>query len=104
MLTAWIALDDVTEEMGPLRFVDKSHRWGVVPTDGFFHEADGLLDRSQHPDWHEVTATMPAGSVSFHAAGTVHGSGPNTSGRPGCWATRISPVRTVAAPARAPDG
>jgi ectoine hydroxylase-related dioxygenase (phytanoyl-CoA dioxygenase family) len=86
MLTAWVAFDDVTEDMGALRFVDGSHRWGPVIGGNAFFETD--LDRSRQQaqvpegeEWREVVAELATGQVSFHHCKTIHGSGPNVSDR-----------------------
>ncbi len=86
LFTAWVALSDVREGCGPMRFVRGSHRFGLLP-EGDFFEQD--IDRQQSairlPDgaaWDEVPAILPPGGVSFHDRFTLHGSGPNTSGRP----------------------
>jgi ectoine hydroxylase-related dioxygenase (phytanoyl-CoA dioxygenase family) len=84
LFTAWIALSDVREECGPMRFVRGSHRWGLLKESDFF--AQNLSDqRSSIPvppgeRWEEVPAILPPGGVSFHDDYTLHASGPNVSG------------------------
>jgi len=88
LLTAWVALSDVTPASGPMRFVRGSHRWGFLDQGDFFgsdHEA--LREMIQMPDgaiWEETEAVLPPGGVSFHNCLTYHGSGPNTSAGPRC--------------------
>ena len=88
LLTAWVALSDVTPASGPMRFVRGSHRWGFLDQGDFFgsdHEA--LRETIQMPDgetWEETEAVLPPGGVSFHNCLTYHGSGPNTSAGPRC--------------------
>lgn len=86
LFTAWVALSDVEEDCGPMRFVRGSHRWGFRDEGDFFEQdLSGQQERIRTPEgevWEEVPAIMPAGGVSFHHCLTFHGSGPNTSGRP----------------------
>ncbi|MCP3981252.1 MAG: phytanoyl-CoA dioxygenase family protein [bacterium] len=74
-----IAIDDVTESNGPLRFIPCSGRSGHVPpvpgTDGRL--PDGLVDETL-----AVPATMRAGSVLFFGPYVFHSSEPNRSARP----------------------
>jgi hypothetical protein len=87
LLTAWVALSDVTEDAGPMRFVVGSHRWGLLNAGDFF---SGNLDalrakiEAAHPGahWDEVPAILKPGAVSFHHRLTIHGSGPNRSAAP----------------------
>ena len=37
LFTAWIALDDVKEESGPMQLVPGSHCWGFLGEDDFFN-------------------------------------------------------------------
>lgn len=86
MITAWVAFDDVTSDMGAMRFVPGSHRWGKVGGMEFF-ETDLERTREQiavpeGAQWCEVAAEMRAGQASFHHCMTLHASGPNTTARP----------------------
>jgi ectoine hydroxylase-related dioxygenase (phytanoyl-CoA dioxygenase family) len=88
LLTAWIALSDVTAASGPVRFVPGSHHWGFRG-EGDFFEQDSDAQRSALtlPDgetWNEVPAVLPPGGVSFHDCLTYHGSGANESDVPRC--------------------
>lgn len=84
LLTAWIALSDVTPDAGPMSFVPGSQRWGLTDEGDFFgQDADALKASITIPDgesWTEVVGTLPPGGVSLHHALTFHGSGRNTSG------------------------
>ena len=86
VFTCWLALSDVTEETGAMRFVPGSQDWDVPMTGDFFQQETDL-QRSQIaiPDgkvWEEVPAVLAPGSASFHHCLTFHGSGPNTSAGP----------------------
>lgn len=85
LFTAWVALSDVQEDCGPMRFVRGSHRWGLLGQGDFF-EQDIAGQRSgimipAGKQWEEVPALLPPGGASFHDNLTFHGSGPNHSGR-----------------------
>jgi phytanoyl-CoA hydroxylase len=82
VLTAWIALDDVDEENGCLRYIDGSHLGPILPCEevpGRPHDltpADSLIDRSR-----ESLARVKKGGVVFHHSKALHYSGPNRSPR-----------------------
>jgi ectoine hydroxylase-related dioxygenase (phytanoyl-CoA dioxygenase family) len=86
IFTCWLALSDVTEEAGAMRFVPGSHTWDVPMTGDFFQqETDQQRSQIEVPAgsmWEEVPAVLPPGSASFHHRLTFHGSGPNVSGGP----------------------
>src|SRR5690606_34298500 len=78
-----LALDDADEENGCLRVVRGSHRRGPLPG----CQGDGVLGPLFTDPLHfdaaaQVPAVMPAGSLLFFNAHTVHGSEPNRSERP----------------------
>lgn len=74
---AALALDDVTEDNGPLVFVEGSCRHGHVEPG-----SDGRLPRHLLDPARMRPATMRAGSVVFFGPYTIHGSEPNRSDRP----------------------
>lgn len=86
LFTAWIALSDVREESGPMRFVRGSHRWGLLPEGDFFAQdlagQQSAIPLPEGADWQEASAVLPPGGVSFHDDYTLHGSGLNISGEP----------------------
>lgn len=85
LLTAWIALSDVTPDAGPMAFVPGSHRWGLRDEGDFFdQDTEALKNSITVPDgetWEEVQGVLPSGGVSLHHSLTFHGSGRNTSER-----------------------
>jgi ectoine hydroxylase-related dioxygenase (phytanoyl-CoA dioxygenase family) len=86
VFTAWVALSDITEDSGPMRFVPRSHTWGALqqPAAAAF-SGTGILQPGQIPGVpqdagiSEVPALLEAGAVSFHHRLLVHGSGANRS-------------------------
>ena len=80
---AMVALDDASEENGCLRVIAGSHARGCLPglrDDGVLGP---LFTDPRHFDLsRQVPAVMPAGSILFFSAHTVHGSEPNLSGAP----------------------
>jgi len=86
MITAWIPFQDITPDMGPMKVLDRSHRWAGHDGLEFFHETS-LASVEPHisPDSggaDEVPLIMRRGQVSFHHCRTIHGSASNVSGRP----------------------
>lgn len=62
-----IYLQDMTEEMGPLRVIPGSHRW------------EDKVAKGSEPHPEEVLVPVPAGSAVFFDAGLFHSGGPNRS-------------------------
>ncbi|MEU1208921.1 phytanoyl-CoA dioxygenase family protein [Nocardia sp. NPDC005825] len=90
MLTAWIALQDCDESMGPVVMIDGSHNWpdteqtrAVRYNDTFFlgddpEKVDSMLESIGMPV-RRVPLLLRKGQVSFHSSMTIHGSGSNSS-------------------------
>ena len=96
-MTIWIALDDVTGENGPMRFIPGSHKCKR----SYSHhrlERDSLtifdvcddehFDESQAED-----LIIKAGQVSYHDVYMIHGSAPNTTDhRRAAFVVRLMPA------------
>lgn len=83
LFTAWVALTDVTEAAGPMKFVRGSQRWGLLEQSDFFGDFEQQQLRApDETEWEQVSAVLPPGGVSFHDKLVFHGSGPNVSGQP----------------------
>ncbi len=82
LFTAWIALSDVTEEAGPMRFVSGSQKWGLMNGDFFGNFTEQKIAAPEGQTWEEVSGALPVGGVSFHDKLVFHGSGPNHSDSP----------------------
>jgi len=82
LVTAWIALDDVNEENGCLRYIDGSHKGEIldhIPAPG--HEYDRSPDPAAIDLSRESLAIVSKGSVVFHHVNTLHTSHENRSDR-----------------------
>lgn len=81
-LSLWIALVDLTEEMGPLRYLEGSHRDGPL---GYIDYIDKRDIRDTYPQLRdrEVVAgqALRAGDAQAHWDLTIHGSAPNKGDR-----------------------
>jgi Phytanoyl-CoA dioxygenase (PhyH) len=81
MLTAWIPFHDCPEEMGPVIYVEGSHRW--PETEGMrtfnaqdFEDAEErLLGRAAGA--RKRTVALEKGQMSFHHSRLIHGSDVN---------------------------
>jgi hypothetical protein len=86
MLTAWVPLHDCPAEMGPVVYIDGSHKWPNVEELRHFNTDDlGALQTRIMGDSVEPLKRVMAirkGQVSFHHAGVVHGSGINRGSFP----------------------
>ena len=84
-VTAWIALDDVTEETGTIEYAEGSHRWlpksNASPSSSLgnaeFHapsrnfRAPALAAAPSPKDVKFVPVSIPAGGVAFHYGGIM---------------------------------
>jgi Phytanoyl-CoA dioxygenase (PhyH) len=85
--TVWLALVDIDERMGPVRYVAGSHKWGPQEQARFFFQTDlpaqrALIGTPAGFTWREFSATIPAGSASMHHRLTLHASGVNRTTLP----------------------
>ena len=98
MVSANVALQDVTSETGALRVFPESHKLGLMGDYGGFFNTDlNALRKRLQADYglgEDVPLELKAGQATFHHSLAVHGSGPNTGPSP----------RLVLAPAYIPDG
>jgi non-haem Fe2+, alpha-ketoglutarate-dependent halogenase len=83
VITAWVALTDVTEENGYMQMIPGSHKIDQLPHLDTFHK-DNLLSRGQEISVEvdkskAVGIALRAGEISLHHIKTVHGSGANQS-------------------------
>ncbi len=81
VLTMWLALDDVDEENGALRYVAGSHQRGVRPHGpteilGF---SQGVLDYGPDDRAREELILMQPGDLAIHHGNTIHRAEPNRS-------------------------
>ena len=83
-LTCWIALVDVTVEMGCMSFIPGSHRWGRLAVSSvprkLLESLDGvrlLVPEEKRDQLRPVTVEVKAGSCTFHNSLTLHYAGPN---------------------------
>ena len=86
MLTAWIPLQDCTIDMGPVVYIDGSHKWKNDNRLARYYnvnsqsldEMNSFLDKEM-PDHTRSPMTLKKGQVSFHHGYTIHASQSNTS-------------------------
>jgi ectoine hydroxylase-related dioxygenase (phytanoyl-CoA dioxygenase family) len=81
-ITGWVALDDVDEENGCLRYIDGSHLGPILdakPVPG--QEYDLMPDPADIDLSKESLAPVRKGGVVFHHSQVLHGSAANTSDR-----------------------
>ena len=82
LITAWIALDDVDESNGCLRYIDGSHLGGILPHESYEGTAHHLAPPAEMIDLSkESPALVKKGGVVFHHGETLHTSHRNTSDR-----------------------
>lgn len=82
VITAWIALDDVNEENGCLRYISGSHAEGIIPHEAVPGQPYDLTPKAGQIDLsREAMAPVRKGGVVFHHSETLHTSHRNTSDR-----------------------
>ena len=92
VVTVWVALDDMDEELGPLEYVRGSHKWGdgrVGSLSSFFQSEnrkwlysaatlEGIINPEETLEIVSL-AGLRAGGISIHHGKAWHGSGKNRS-------------------------
>jgi hypothetical protein len=83
LVTAWLALSDVTVQSGCMDFVQASHKNPILPHKDSFDD-NNLLSRGQEivvdvAEEDKVAVELAPGQLSLHHGLTIHGSGPNAS-------------------------
>ncbi len=82
VVTAWIALDDVDEENGCLRYIDGSHKEGLIPHVPVPGEKYNLAPDEEKIDLsRESLGRVKKGGVCIHHGYTLHTSHRNESNR-----------------------
>ena len=80
VITAWIALDDVREENGCLRYIDGSHKGPILPHEAVPGEPYNLVPPPDLIDLDkESLALVRKGGVVFHHSQALHTSHRNES-------------------------
>lgn len=81
-VTMWMALVDVTREMGPMTFASGSHRAGDVPGLPIGAESAAVLAGYVEAKGFPLAGgALAAGDATFHSGRTLHCAGPNLSGQ-----------------------
>lgn len=82
VITAWIAMDDVDESNGCLRYISGSHTDGIIPHTPIPGEPHNLAPAEDLIDLNrEALAPVRKGGVVFHHGETLHTSHRNESDR-----------------------
>lgn len=82
-VTAWIPLQAVPREMGPLSFARGSHRKRIGRELAISDESERLIQEAvREQGIEEVIKPYASGDVSFHLGWTLHRAGPNTTAQP----------------------
>jgi len=85
VLTAWIALTDVAQDSGPVRYIAGSNQWDPVEGLDFFDKGisnQETILKDTYKDYSVVQAEIDEGAVSIHTSKVYHSSVANVSGRP----------------------
>ena len=85
VFTAWIALSDVIEESGPVRYIRGSNEWENIPGMDFFDKniasQNRILERT-HDGFKVISTNIKKGQINIHTSRVYHSSGPNISKDP----------------------
>lgn len=88
-VNVWIPLVDMNFEMGPLLYVNKSHKWidklryAQLECQDIEKQRELLLCEIEEKElmWSETVSVMKTGSIAFHSPHCLHGSYGNISSK-----------------------
>ena len=79
-LGMWMALCDVTVDMGPIKFAKGSHKNGFLQKLVISEESEKYLSGVVEKDGYEIVSIpMQAGDITFHNGWLIHGANENRS-------------------------
>jgi ectoine hydroxylase-related dioxygenase (phytanoyl-CoA dioxygenase family) len=81
LVSCWIALGDVTEDSGAMRFVPGTHTQGIIAHKRGFQSTKALQE-VQADVSNSVTVELPAGGCSLHHCLILHNIKPNITENP----------------------
>lgn len=85
VFTAWIALTNVKEESGPVRYIQGSNHWSQIDGLDFFDKEiskQSKIIHNFHENYKVFNATIPKGAIAVHKSKTYHSSTANISMNP----------------------
>jgi len=89
-ITAWIPLQAIPLEMGPLAFARKTHRMSFGRDLAISDESENLINKSLKEAQADIDETpFDMGEISFHLGWTFHRAGANQSDAPRAVMTMI---------------
>jgi ectoine hydroxylase-related dioxygenase (phytanoyl-CoA dioxygenase family) len=81
MITMWMPLVDVDDELGLMRFASGSHKHGLIDNIEISDESEEVYDRYILESGFAIDGpeSMKAGDATYHLGCTIHSAGPNRS-------------------------
>ena len=81
-ITIWIALDQCDETNGMVKYIDSSHKIGVVNhIPSIAPGSSQIIEEKDLPEGNVFTPSLKPGDAAIHHTMNIHGSNPNNSGK-----------------------